>query len=358
MPADVNAQIRYQNKTLVRSQFRQKTDTFKHMLIDVLRPEAWEEVNDAVGTYLGLPAKVRARVYKGLGQAVYEIAQGTALFMAHKRSIGVIHGQTPVFESLLPYYYKETYEVNVRSHLQLADVKEWVESLKRETCFVLFAEDHPVTGELYPFADELDRLLNEKRIFSFRVSHSRHFFENAEIRPYTARICSYAADAAVAVLGERFRSPVVMVENMAWDKESFLRHLQHDREGRSVNPVLVEQFEKEISTKAGVYFKPGASRIFDRAVCVFNDVSAEALAESVFRKLSLSDKDGWKKLSSTNMCHWSGTRMFRHWWQPEPSPEMLRGLLVIGSDLLNTKDFAKLLLSSYEEIKQQQSWSV
>ncbi|MDG0815667.1 hypothetical protein [Bdellovibrio svalbardensis] len=328
------------------------------MLIDVLRPEAWDEVNDSVKTYLGLEPKVRARAYRGLAQAIYEISQGTAHFMAHKRAIGVIKGQTPVFENLLPYYYKETYEVNVRSHTQMNDVKEWVEGLKKETCFVMFAEDHPVTGELYPFADELDRLLNEKRIFSFRISHARHFSESVEIRPYTVRLCSFSANAAVAILGERFRSPAMVVENMAWDKEEFLQELQNARAEKSVNPALVTQFEKEISQSAELYFKPEATRLYDRSVCIFKDVSAEALAESLFKKLGLSSDEGWQKMSSTNMCYWSGTKMFRHWWEPEPSQELLRGLLVIGPDLLNTKDFAKLLISSYEEIKQQQSWSL
>lgn len=328
------------------------------MLIDVVRPQAWEEVNDVIKKYLGLGPKMRARVYRGLAQAVFEISQGTAHFMSHKRSIGVVRGQTPVFENLLPYYYKEVYEVHSRSHLQVTNAKEWVESLPKETCFVLFAEDHPVTGEQYAWSDELDRLLNEKRIFSLRVSHAKHFFDSLDVRPYSVRMCSYSPEAAVAILGERFRSPAMIVENMPWDAESFLRQVQEARSSTSINIPLVEQFENEISSHAELFFQPGSLRVFDRAVCYFKDVSAEALADLVFAKLGLSREQGWQKLNSTNMCHWSGTRMFLHWWQPEPTQEMLRGLLVIGPDLLATKDFAKLLLSSYEELKQQQSWSV
>lgn len=328
------------------------------MLIDVLRPEAWDEVNDSVKTYLDLDPKLRARAYRGFAQALYEVSQSTAQFMAHKRAIGVIKGQTPAFENLLPYYYKETYEVFARSHLQLLDVKEWVEGLKKETCFVLFAEDHPVTGEIYPFAEELDRLLNEKRIFSVRISHARHFSEATEVRPYSVRVCSYSATAAVAILGERFRSPSLMVENMAWEKEEFLAELVRARAEKKIDAALVEKFEKEIKSGAEIYFKEGAPRLFDRAVCVFKEVSAEALAESVFKKIGLSSEEGWKKINSTNMCHWSGIKMFRHWWEPTPSQDMLCGLLVISPELLSTKDFAKLLISSYEEIQQQQSWSL
>lgn len=328
------------------------------MLIDVTRPESWEELNDQIKTSLGLEPRLRARSFQGLVHAVFEIAQGTAQFMSHKKAVGFILGQTPAFENLLPYYYKETYEVQVLSHLKLDNVKEWVDGLKKDTCFVIHSEDHPVTGELYPFTEELDKLLNEKRIYSFRVSHFQHFYANSDVRPYTVRLCSFAADAAVAVLGERFRSPALLAQNMNWDLEAFVKKVTEARSLRQVNPLLVEHFEKAVATVAPPYFKPGALRIFDRAVCVFPDVSAEAVATLLIQKSGLTPEEGWEKLSSTNMCHWSVVKMFRHWWEPSPSLEQLRGLLIVGMDFLNTKDFANLVISSYEEIKEQQSWSV
>lgn len=328
------------------------------MLIDVVRPETWEELNDQVKSYLGLAPRVRARVYNGLSQAVYEISQSTAQFMSHKKAIGVILGQTSAFEGLLGYYYKETYEVHTRPHTQITDVKEWVESLKKDTCFVLFSEDHPVTGELYPFAEELDQLLNEKRIFSFRISHAQHFYTNPEIRPYSVRLCSFEPHAAVAVVGERFRSPSMMAHNMSWDGIDFVSILEKSKEGRAQNPLLVEQVEKDLAQVAAPYFASGQTRLYDRAVCVFPDVSAEALAHKIFQTLGLSPDQGWQKLATTNMCHWSVVKMFRHWWEPAPSLETLRGMLVVGPELLNTKDFAKIVISSYEDIKAQQSWNV
>lgn len=328
------------------------------MLIDVVRPETWDELNDQVKSSWGLDARLRVRCYQGLSHAVFEIAQGTAQFMSHKKAMGAVLGTTSVFENLLPYYYKETYEVAAISHLQLNNVKEWVEGLKKDTCFVLFSEDHPVTGELYPFVEELDKLLNEKRIYSFRVSHAQHSYHAAEIRPYTVRLCSVSAHAAVAILGERFRSPAMLAMDMSWDKNLFLQEIEKARGQREVNAALVEKFEKDVSALGSSFFQVGAPRLADRAVIVLNEVSAEAVAEHLFTKLGLSKEEGWRQLSSTNMCHWSGMKMFRHWWQPTPSHEQLRGLLVIGLELLNTKDFAKLLISSYEEIKEQQSWSV
>lgn len=331
---------------------------FLYMFIDVTRPESWDELNDQVKMALGLGPSIRARSYQGLAQAVYEITQGTAQFMSHKKAVGVITGQTSFFESLLPFYYKETYEVQIRSHLKLDNVKEWVDSLKKDTNFVLYCEDHPVTGELYSFVDELDQLLNEKRICSFRISHARHFSETVEVRPYTVRVCSFTPTTAVAILGERFRSPPLVVQNMNWNAPAFLADLFVARQERQLNRLLVEQFEREIAKMVSPYFSADVARLYDRAVCVFPDVSAEALAKNLFHKLGLSENEGWQKLSTTNMCHWSTVKMFSHWWEPTPALEQLRGLLIVGVDLLNIKDFAKLVISSYEDIKAQQSWDV
>lgn len=328
------------------------------MYIDVSRPESWEELNDKLKVQLGLDARLRARSFYGLSQAVFEISQGAAQFMSHKKAIGVVMGQTAVFESLLPYYYKETYEVQTLVHSELTNVQEWVDGLKKDTNFVLYSEDHPVTGELYPFADELDQALNQKRISSFRVSHNQHFYQNIEVRPYTVRLCSYKPTAAIAVLGERFRAPTLMVQNMNWNSSQFLQDVTDAYKGRQVNQLLVEKFETELASVAQPFLKPGVSRIFDRAVCVFPDVSAEALAQLVFKKLGVSAAEGWGLMATTNMCHWSAVKMFRHWWTPQPTQEQLRGLLIIGAELLNTKDFAKLMISSYEEIKAQQSWDL
>lgn len=328
------------------------------MLIDVARPESWEELNDQVKSAMNLEPRLRVRSFQGLAQAVFEISQGTAQFMSHKKAVGVVLGQTSVFESLLPYYYKETYEVQTVSHTLLTNVAEWVANLKKDTNFVLYSEDHPVTGEIYPFVEELDKLLNEKRICSFRVSHASHLQDAVVIRPYTVRMCSYSPAAAVAILGERFRSPSLMVQNMNWNASTFLPELIAARSSHLTNQLLVEKFEVELATVAAPYFEIPKARIYDRAVCIFADVSAEAVANLLFKKLGLNESEGWQKVATTNMCHWSVIKMFRHWWEPAPSPEQLRGMLIFGVELLSIKDFAKLVISSYEEIKAQQSWNV
>ncbi|WP_413577392.1 hypothetical protein ACLVWU_03585 [Bdellovibrio sp. HCB290] len=328
------------------------------MYIDVVRPESWDELNDSLKTQMGLPDPLRARAYKGIAHAVFEITQGSAQFMAHKKAIGYIKGQTPVFDHLLPYYYKETYEVSLLSHLQVQDVRAWVDGLKKDTNFVVFAEDHPVTGELYPFVDELDKILNEKRIYSFRISHANHFHNQPQIRPYSVRLCSVSKELAVAVLGERFRCPPMMVQSMEWNHAEALQEALLASQGRKLNPALIGTFESALSDVAQPYFNSEQSRLYDRAVVVFKDTSAEALAEKTFAKLGISNEEGWCEVDSTNMCHWSGVKMFSSWWEPKPSNEVLRGLLVAGPEILQNPQFVKALRESYQELLEEQTWTV
>lgn len=346
------------NQTLVESVLRRNLIDFDHMLIDVVRPENWEELNDEVKSSLNLPAKSRARVYHGMAQAVFEISQGTAQFMSHKKAVAFVLGQSPLVESLLPYYYKETYEVQTLSQEELTDPKAWVEGLKKDTNFVLYSEDHPVTGERYAFAEELDKVLNEKRIFSFRMSHGAHYFSNEEVRPYTVHFRAYGTDVSVAVCGERFRTPSLMAHSMAWTAKDILTEMQEQRTHRLSDEAAVRDFEKAVASSARPYFSDAQLRTWDRAAIVFPDVSADALAQEVFKKMGLQSETGWHHMATTNMCTWDVVRMFHPWWKPAPSLEDLRGLLLINAHFLKTPQLVDHLVSSYQELKAQQHWTV
>ena len=117
------------------------------MKLDLFPLETWETLNSTIKTAWNVPEDVSVRTFSNLPTAVYEVAQGTAQFLSHKRSLAVIKGQSFVFQPLLPYFYKEAYQIQILGHQSLPDVKIWVEALKKDTLFVVFCEDHPVTGE-------------------------------------------------------------------------------------------------------------------------------------------------------------------------------------------------------------------
>ncbi len=329
------------------------------MKLDLPLSENWELLNDLVEQKLSIQGPLQARVYKDLSSAILEIAQGTAQFFSHKKSLGFIKGQTPAFDFLLPHFYKEAFQIKHTSYTHVGDVKDWVESLNKDTSFVLFAEDHPVTGEKYIFCDELDRLLNEKRIYSIRISHARFAKEDLEVRPYSVRICSWAVDLAIVVCGERFRSPSMVVHRQNWDQDAVASQIQRIQSEHVSQPQKIKDFENKLTVKsAGIqaWFQPTQERIWDRAVLNFTGVNAEALAQLLFKKLGLEAPQAWQMIETTNMCRWGVTRMYQNWWEPLPKDDILRGLLIFDAKILDAKDFADLVLSSYEEIQQLQTW--
>jgi hypothetical protein len=327
------------------------------MLIDVVRTESWEELNDELKHNLKLESSVRLRSYYGLGQAVYEISQGSAHFMSHKKAIGVVTGQTGVFDCHLPFYYKEAYVIQAIKHFDMTNVRDWVESLKKDTNFVIFSEDHPVTGQRYSFVEELDIELNKKRIGSYRISHANHFYSPIEIRPYSVRICSVNPTAAIALLGERYKAPPLTVQNMDWNILAFKQSMFEETHSKRQNQSAVLNLEKQISTIGHSLLGSNQNRLFDRAVCVFSDVNATALANTIMSKIGWSSTEGWKKLATTNLCYWSTLRLFNQWWLPAPSVNELRGLLVFGVEAVENDQISEIIFESHQELLEQQSWS-
>lgn len=324
------------------------------MKLALVQLEEWEKLNDQLKIQFSLPAENTAKIYKGMAHAVFEIAQGTAQFLSHKRSLGVVKGQTPYFDSLLPYFYKEVFAVQSISHLALSDPEAWVNGLKKDTVFVLFSEDHPVTGELYSY-DHLDELLNEKKIYSFRISHFRHFYEKVSLRPYSVRMCYLNNDFTVAFCGERYKTSPLMAPQMSWSSSECLDAI-HKIHFSPQNQNSVESFEQSFSEIAKPWFTKPTPRLFERALLRFPEVNGEALLQRLFDHLQVDPSKYYKTMDTTNLCRWHHFKTFSGWWEPKPSTEDLESLLIIDSDWLASKDFAKLVKTTYEEIKAEQSW--
>jgi hypothetical protein len=319
--------------------------------------EQWEDLNQKLRESLTVSPDNSLRIYRGLAHAAYEIVQGAAQFLSHKRSIGIVKGQTPYFDPLLAAFYKEAFAMQVTSHQSLREpeaAKAWVEALPKDTSFVMFAEDHPVTGELYPW-EELDRLLNEKRIFSFRISHFQHFYRAGTAKPYSVQLCYLSQELAVAKCGERFKVPPLLAPFMNWDVESTLQQIQKLNISRE-EPEQVREFESQVADLATPWFQSTTARLYDRVVLNFKDVSGEALLHSLQQSLQMDPSQFYQTIDTTNLCRWNHYRTFSSWWEPKPTEQDLQGLLVIDSGWLVTKDFARILRQVCEEIKAQQSW--
>lgn len=319
------------------------------MKVTLTPNEGWENLNAEVKKTLALPDGVEPRAYLGLSSAIYEITMGTAQFYSHKRSLGFISGRTPHYQGLLPYFYKEGYHIQFKE--EETPEKEWVDSLKKDTNLVISCEDHPVTGELYD-VENLDLILNEKKIFHLRISHHAHLTRAIENRPYTARICSYNPQVAVAVMGQKFKSPPLMAPGLHWEVSAFMTQLNKVRESAKENADLIKNFESKLPAGFQAYFQHDR-RLFDRSLIFADDMGGEALQQFLATQLNVRlEKPGWEdRIETTHLCRWGGTRNYEVWWTPRPPDNVLRGMVILGLEVISHPEISVVLEKSLRECR-------
>jgi hypothetical protein len=325
------------------------------MKIDLIQSGNWDAANLALGQeidiFSGRNLKKNLRIFKGLNHGVYEISVGSNLLLSHKRAVGLVNGNTPFFKDIKQTLFKEGFSVQSINLSELCDqkieAKAWVESLKKDTNYVLFSSDHPVTGELFSLWQKLDQELNEKKIFSFRISHSdwlRDLKDSGfEIRPYSVHLMSVAPDFAFALCGEKFKAVPLMAGNMFWDPATLVADLQKTFANFEEDKSLVQNFEKNLLPANWQPFelKNPTERLYDRALICNSGVNAEAVMSELLKNISKdqisisqSAPGFLNSVETSSLCRWGGINLYDHWWESKPSDEILRGLLVISAQLI------------------------
>lgn len=344
-------------------------------MIGLVSTEQWENIGDLLRVQFHVPMDQSVRPYKGLGPAVVEIAMSTAQFFAHKRSVSFAKGLTPHIENIIPFYIKEAYQVqsldpslliklsakdsNLKKEAQ-SELEAWIQSLKKDTLFVVAAEDHPITGEIYDLHD-LERLLSDKKIFLIRLSHANHTNQSlGEVSAYSVRICSFGSDLALAIFGSKFKSIGLVSQLMPW---SF-----PDIENKISRFSLAVQDQQRISNfktnlKENFYSLKSDQSLGDRLVLHFQGVSADRLIDILSQSVELQKESG---LSSAEICKylWTPNACFNgtfqnesKWWYQGPSAEQQKEMLVVYGDLLKIDQLPRIIVDVVNWIKSEQTWT-
>lgn len=311
----------------------------KRMKLDLLTSLPWEDWNEAFRPHFKIQLDEQGRMYRGLAHAVNELVLGTAMFYSHKNSVTVIQGETWAFEAVMPHLYKLGFQVHETPRSQMTDWKSFVEALPPETNFVLWAEDHPLTGA-FEDRTELDKLLAAKRIISISVSHSSHLFRARALSPYSMRLCSLTNDLCWATLGSRLKIPPLFAHRMEWTEAEQRRILDLLSRLATEDQQSVQTFEaKVIGLGLGFQAVPfAADRLWDRAVLLHPDLNAEALQTS----LGLSQ-------GAVVTCAQRSLPEFRTWWKPLPDDDFIRGLLILGHESLKSGELLQSLPKAVAE---------
>lgn len=320
------------------------------MKVDLLRTGTWEEWNEGLRPVFGLKNEEQGRMYRGLEHAVCEMVLGTAIFFSHKPQVALIEGETWAFEAVLPQLYKMGFQVQVISADALpaagageSEWSAWVETLPKDTNFVMWAEDHPVTGEDYG-REFLDLALGRKRILSMAVSHSAHYYRDREVSPYGVRLQSLSSEFAWARLGARVRTPPLFAHRLIWGANE--KHLVEQilAQPRREDRAAVEAAEALLTSQYGFKTLASTPRLFDRVTLWHPDRNAAALAELLNRAFQLPSES-----ESVTGCEHPVVPAFDQWWRPLPAAQVLRGLLILSVDLVRHPLFAEKLKAAMDE---------
>ncbi len=311
------------------------------MNINIPAFEQWENLNQKVQSQIEnshvFSGELSVRVGPSLGAHLQETVISIAQFYSHKKTCAVVPGASPWIDKVLPFLYKEGFEVQIYSQ-QCGDLATWAEGLKTDTLFTLFCVDHAVTAELFAY-NELEKNLNNKKIFSLGLSHFTHcYLTNEVILPYSLRLCALK-EHSVLVYGNKLKAPSLFSPLLFWDSLISQKILDFSW-NRKEQKTKVEELESVLPEGFHKWSFANNQRIFDRAVFYHKDLGGEAVIRFLEKKSGHALLDDEKKiyfLETTHLCRWGGSLKQYDWWLPKPSDEILRGLLLLDVEFLVDK---------------------
>lgn len=309
------------------------------MRLDVPRPDAWDHLSEQYRAALSLkePA-LNIQIYAGVGHAVSEIAKAIARLFTHKKTIAVISGVDPAFNSVAVEFSQEGFIVKSITPAESAKAETWA-PLMDELLFVLTCDDDPITGRRYPFESST---FVGKRVFRLHVSHEAHRWEAPKRPdPFVAQIWSLAPDRALMVAGERCKLEPQLAPTLFWKSETDVNITEslnaHSVEELTKIRASVLEFEADLPAGFCAYFKPGEQRIFDRTVLYHSDFDGSAVIDELSSTLQIPlNRPGEdSSLESTSACRWESPR-FNDWLLSRGETDATtRGLVIVDGDLIH-----------------------
>lgn len=335
--------------------------------MDVVSSENWERSRAVVKKHLDLNCQVW--VHKSLAAAVFEVLESLRSLYGHKKSLAGMKGFTSAYEYIWAQYLREMYNCATIVWNELnspVKVQQFFDALKADTIFFIWAEDHPVTGQKISadVANEIEKLANQRKIFSIRISHAAHFESrpvnsiNAEqeFSAFSVRIQSFAKDLAVVLAGTRFKALNLVSANSEWDHQQTLTKVIQALENFTSDKRIVEEFESDFLQEK-VFDKIENNRLYDRVVLSFADINGDRLRELLLQKLGISQDKSFNELvQTTSLCNLhDNLRMFSNWWLPMPTNEFLRGLILLDLKIAKNPATKKHVQDAVAEIRAEQS---
>lgn len=269
------------------------------------------------------------REYLNAHLALYDVVFSLHQFLSHKEKIGVIRRGSSVCESMISQFLKQQIPIQYKDDKQ--NTFEYIESIDRETNFVVWASENEVTAENI-FSDkdclEIHAKLSAKRIFSIQIMLPSRALSHEEIFKNQYAIIVEAAD-----LFSRKKSNVYFTEKLK--APSLIGPLQY---------------------LESVGFTEGAERKNwpDRKLFSFPTVSGFAIKQVLLQTLKLNAADVF---TPAELPSWI-TESWKNWWADSAQSEYLRGLLVVSNKCFHlVPDLESKIAEIAKQLENKSNWS-
>lgn len=292
-------------------------------------------------------------LFPHLQQASLEVASHLASTFSHKMSIGVIQGTGLLSHEIILHFSKLGYHVqtfSIEKESSRNELNEWVKNLRKDTLFLFYEEDQFFTGEKFLALKNIESE-SEKKIFTIKVSHQIHFYENdEEIDELTIRLLSLQNNKVLGLLGQKMKvqpltSPYVL---------SNLKVSDFSYKKKKEEAIKIKEVESKLPDSFQSYFGPEFNeRTFDRLVIYASNIDGDALLNRLAEQLSHSLEPVGEDIymETASLCRWDWLKNF-DWLGPKRIGEnQLKGLLVLQKSILEgEKNIQKKLQQAYESV--------
>lgn len=304
-------------------------------MIDLPYLEKWEVLHK----------KLSGLLYFGITHGLFEYTLGLAQLFTHKKTVVVVEGQTFYFEDVLPQLLQSQLNLVRVKHSEIKSAEEFVKNLAADTLFVLHADDHPVTGEIFPSL-ELDKFLAAKRIFSIRISHAVHRYRAEELQPYTVLITKLSADRALAKVGTRVKGKPLMAHRLPWNIEEELAHLLPVLSPKKEYKTEIQNLESALGSVAPAFLST-ENRIYDRILLVCKGLHAHSVKE-----LLALEKIQTETLTTADQGFYKN---IEGWWSKDLPANLVRELLIVSAENLDFSHLQKSFPQIVQKVKSLQT---
>lgn len=319
------------------------TDTFSNLGVQI-------------SAQLKLAPLQKVRVYETPQLAVFDTVLSLQQFLMHKPQIGLAKKGSSLIEAMTPMWLRNQTPMQIKTDQQTWF--EFIESLSKDTNFVIWASENEITGEVIIPRDEIIEIhkrLAEKRIYSIQIQHQTQSLSLDMSQNYgkysivIRRPNLFSTHPSYAILAEKVKSPSTMGEfqNLKSLSER-INDLSFATEMTSQKQDL-EIHWKDLKQLYFNYFATPSERLMDRLVFWLQDMTGFSVKE----KLGLNNMQAF---APSELPFWY-LQFWSHWWKEAESEKLLRGLLVINAQIVKEdSDFTKKMEQAISEIRSISQW--